>query len=980
MPDQLSRLKRRCENLGNYYRKYLHVIEKDLDGLVERLERRRWADRIHLWVKPEDYRSEMADVAKLGATLEERLADLGCYYALHFLHFNLNALDALLLEVTRSQSRLEIFRQFMLNVGHDSRQLISSYMTQLLNLFLPEDFTGEYVFLGVGTRSDQDDIDIGVVDRGPQDRRTLNKAIARLNAEMLRKAISPHYHISEHVSQEEGYSASIEDFQELLNSEIHDFVIINEMLGSARILGSRKLFSDFRRKITMRYYYDTNTVGPQKFHEGYLRGVIGEIRSLMFKEFSPDRISPKNDGLRMIKAALYAAKTIFNLRQVNAWALLDALQRVDKKRQLQYKKLEISLTYLEAFRFLYQLLVSQEEEIYIEDAATYENLQKVALHMGYERIGVVERVDFFLTDYYNKARLAKITLQSMMPDVIDHLKSITTMGKILYHKRVTTSGKSRIGNLALRFLDEAEFFRGTRFWDDVIEVLAHKDGKVLERLIHDLTTSPQYDELIRRFLQWGMNSFIAFFSLLNLLHRSPMGRKIYSDLLRGFFAQTKETELIQRFSIVFDRVPEIVYEFLSHLPEPQLHQFSHWLDGEFWDHQISAARDRMQFLSRLLYGTSRYLQRLLDKMLRQNPIVFGMIDNEQRMEAYGRGLLTQAEQSRPLSIRLKIIGAYHDFEFFRLGLNLLNGAEPLRTAEEFIYFSDRFIQLLYDTCKLIMDAHDQVPEPTADLAIMVAGGHGHMLAFDDDYDLIILVNSDDEHIKAYWARILARMNREIAKSGVLPHYRLTEAVGSLICTVTQLQDLLSSDREDTFIDASQLLGARMIVGSRILQQHFYQNVLKKYIFAHPRTYIQAMLQELQQRHQVESLQPYNLKEQRGGLRDIEMLLDILRVRFNLVEHSNYLIFKKLQALLPAQATNLHQLSEFYEFIRLLRDLNRLVINADDVLQPEYLPLLLKTWPNTKLGVKTAEELLQRLEKTLQASANIIDQLLQEVLE
>ena len=135
MDDQLTRLRRRAQVLGNHYRKYLHVIDKSYDGLISRLEQCRLCETIHLWQRPFDYRAEMKLIATLGRSQEEKLADLGCFFALHFLQLNLDALDTLRLDVARTETRLEVFRTFMLHIGHEVRQLTAGYMTELVKIF-----------------------------------------------------------------------------------------------------------------------------------------------------------------------------------------------------------------------------------------------------------------------------------------------------------------------------------------------------------------------------------------------------------------------------------------------------------------------------------------------------------------------------------------------------------------------------------------------------------------------------------------------------------------------------------------------------------------------------------------------------------------------------------------------------------------------------------------------------------------------------
>lgn len=981
MDNQLFRLKRRAQILGNHYRKYLHIIDKQYDGFVERLERKQLGDAIHIWETPFDYRVEMAMVAELGRSPDEKLADLGCYFALQFLQQNLNALDALRLEVSRRESHFEVYREFMLHVGHQIRQLVAGYMTELLKLFLPATYRGEFVFLGVGTRSDQDDIDIGVVDSGAEGREHLTAAIARLNAEMLRKAITTHYHLSEHVCVEASFSASIEEYQALLNSEIHDFVIINEMLGAARILGNRRLFSAFHRNVAMRYYYQPQKNGSQKFHEGYLRGIIGETRSFMFKEFADDRIDPKVDGLRMIKAGLFAAKSIFGLRQVNAWALLQSLKHHDKKRAISYHKLEVCLTYLEVMRFLYHLLVSQEEEIYINDPATRSNLALVADFMGYQNMGSASALDFFIADYYNKARLGKATVQTFMPSVIQHLASITTFGRLLYHRKVTGPGEYRLGNLAQRFLEEAKFFRGTRYWDDIIAVLGHEDRMVMDRLVADLDRESRRDpSLLSRYLDWGWNSFITLCSFMNLLHRYEAQRDLHRQMMVLFFQRPLGTEEVQRFCIVFDHTPQELHQFIATMTEAQQRQFQQLIRRALWDQRVVPARERLDYVVTLHYGTSHYLRRVMNKVLKAHPAVYRFLNDPDKLQSYGKGLLAEINQTLGYRDRVDRLILYHDFEFFRVCLLLLGSTPALVISDEFAVFSDLFLSLLYDTCKnRILEekpCHKALQSP---LTILVTGGYGHMLAFDDDHDMIILLDSEDEEVHAHYTQIINRMHRAVARSGIMPHYRLADHFGSFLTTPAQLRTLTLEGNPERFIDMSQLLGARMVVGTHANWRAFQEEFIEGQVFGRKKEYASAMVHEIRNRHLREQPGQLNLKEIRGGLRDVEMLLDIFRALFEIQENSNYRLFKKLEAILPRWAETLQALYRHYEYLRMIRNLNRLAVAADDDIEVYYLHSITATWRAGVTRHESAEALLAHIQETLGTGTALMERLIDGVV-
>jgi hypothetical protein len=970
--DPLLRLKRRTLLLGNQHRKYLYTISEHLDGLYQRLESHGAVERIHLWSRAPSYRDQMAEIGQWGKSEEEKLADLGCYFALQFLHMKLNALDGLAIELHHGD-RLQTFKQFMLNIGHEFRRLTAAYMDELMKIFLPDSKSQEYVIMGVGTRSDQDDIDLGIVDRGTQGRDELTAAIARMNTEMLKKAISTHYHLSEHVCNNDSFAASISDYEDLLTSEIHDFVIINEMLGAARIIGSRRLFFEFREQVAVRYYYDRNKPENWKFHEGYLRGIVGEARSFALREFARDHLNPKVDGLRMIKASLYAAKTMFHLRQVNAWALLESLKYHDPSRRQAYDALEQALTLLEVFRYLYQLLVAEEEEIYYEDPATRSNMNIVAEAMGYRRIGAASAVDFLIADYYHHARTAKEQILHLLPDVAGHIASISSFQQFK---------KNPAEGLANRFWQALQFFRGTRFWDDVMVLLQQDDAALLKAVIRDIEVRGEGgSDLVRQWVDWGQNSYLILFPLMTMLYRQTDGR-LGEAMMEEFLQRELSVDQVQRISVVYNRQPEMLVRLIHCMSESHRRRFYELLQIHIWDQQSARHRDQLATVVKLHFITSKYVRRILEKVITTHPDFLAMVNDPAALTAYGKGLLSQVDYIIGFAEQRKKLTEFHDFEFLRVSLLALSKALNQQVAEEYIEFSDAYLQYLFKICKLEIDAgHPPYKPDRSRLSILVTGGYGHCLAFDDDYDLIILVDTEAPEVKAYYEAILARMHTEIARLGVLPHYRLAEYTGSFICTIGELKRLLQNHELDTFVDQSQLLGARMVIGSRHLQTAFYDYIIRPHIFSQKLAYSMAMLDEIRHRREIFDTagnSTISLKESPGGLRDIEMILDILRALFEVPQNSNYKVFHVLQTILPDSGRLLHVLQQQYDFLRTIRNIHRLAIAADDLLNLEYLDLLAEVLDGSERNQNTVP-LLERIKGSMELVRSIHQELVEEVI-
>ena len=137
--DSYTQLERQVFDLGNHNRKYLYFVSNTKDELVERLERKGVFDQVHLW-KPAMYLSTEMDIVRwVCDSPEEQQKFLGCYYALQFLHMNLQSLSVLALELASGTPKLDAYRNYMLNQGEKFQQLTGAYMERLLDLFiLPE--------------------------------------------------------------------------------------------------------------------------------------------------------------------------------------------------------------------------------------------------------------------------------------------------------------------------------------------------------------------------------------------------------------------------------------------------------------------------------------------------------------------------------------------------------------------------------------------------------------------------------------------------------------------------------------------------------------------------------------------------------------------------------------------------------------------------------------------------------------------------
>jgi UTP:GlnB (protein PII) uridylyltransferase len=434
--------------------------------------------------------------------------------------------------------------------------------------------------------------------------------------------------------------------------------------------------------------------------------------------------------------------------------------------------------------------------------------------------------------------------------------------------------------------------------------------------------------------------------------------------------------------VVFRNYPGLLLELIQVISEKNRKLLLQRLSVDLWDPQSAAHRDRLITLIKLQYLTSRYVRRVLEKVILVHPQVLEIINQPKALADFGRGIGSQVDPILNFKERRKKLAEYHDFQFLRVCLLALTRAPNHQVADEYIEFSDLYLQQLFDACKREVDSRHSGPVPEKSLiSILATGGYGHRLAFDDDYDLIILVDSEQASVKRYYEAILTKMNTEIARSGILPHYRLAEYTGSYACTVCELDSLLQNHQMDAFIDQSQLLGARMVVGSQFLQTGFFDGIIRSHIFSQKKRYGLAMLAEIHQRHLVHdraTMKTISLKESPGGLRDIEMVLDIFRALYEVNEHSNYRIFGVFQTILPDYRRQFQVLMNQYDFLRTIRNLHRLAVAADDVLNPDYMNLLVEILSDSD-GFADAKELMDRILAGMAIVREIQNEFVEEIL-
>jgi len=928
MRKPLEILRDDAQVLGNHNKKYILAIETYLDTLKKRLEEKGKVDQVHLWHMTDNFEREMSIVLRSGTNKRENLNLLGCYYSLQYLHMNLLSINRL--RLVSCANNVSIYKDFMLSIGTNFRKLTTAYICNLLEAFLPSKKTIEFFIASVGTRADQDDIDVGIVDEGSKNRRYLNSAISRIAREMLKFACSIHFHLSEHISKN-SYCASIPEYNEVLNKQIRDFIIISEILGATRIVGSPELFNRFSKEISERYFYKKTNINT--YNEGFLRGILGEVKSLIIRPLGKTKIHPKDDGLRIIKGIIAAKKTLFDIHETNNWDIIEKLKEKNPERENQYWQLDRALSFLEIFRYLYQLLVVQEEEIRIREPGVYNNISNVARFLGYVDIGTLKAPEHLLVHYYEYVNYLRNVVPALIADIENHLRTKSIFVDIFkQQKRKIPEEK----NLAIKFVKNFRFFRGTTYWEDILDTL-NSDTSLLHSFTKDLNSlsKNQKRTVLSRYIDWVNYDIYSLIRLLVIIEKSGTTNQTLFHLFNSMFLNSMKTssQVTKRLANIFMCYRKLMYGYLSILDKEGLMSFKANLNDRYIERELAKERDKLRFLTDLLLKTSSYFKRFMDRAADMFPQSISYLSEPERLEEISKGILGEVRNMESVEAKKKALGDYYDIEFFRVAVETINGAAVQEINAAFSEFCDNYINMIFDVCKEEVENEHGKKVFTGDLlAIFAAGGHAREQAFNDDYDLIVLLDSRNGKIRELSMRVIALMNQEITKRGTIPHYRFADHFGNFVVLVDELETLFKEENEYSFIDKSQILGSRIVVGSEKFKRKFDKRIIYPYIFAKKKEYIMDMIKEIDSRQKQakdDSLLSNDIKEGIGGLRDIEMLILIYKAKYEIKEPVNGKIFDKLKSLEPYHMREIDTLGKAFDYLKNLRNIYRLTVAAND---------------------------------------------------
>lgn len=934
-PSRLEKVTRQASEFSNYAAKYLQHIAATADDLVARLEQAGLRDEVHLLQPPWDLEREMNIVLHVAPTPADRIRFLGCYYAFQYLRLNVQAVDALRAGLVPGSSRDDVYRQFLATVANGYAALVVTFMRKTMDVITADMELPPFVICGVGTLTDQDDIDVGVVTAAEERRDALNSALSRLSTVMLRYATRLHFYLSEKVSPD-SFVTTVAAFEAFADEYPAEYIVASELLNAEPLYGDRALFERFRGAVIDRYYGGSDVF--QIYHEGFVRGALGDVVGLAAEPLDTDRVVPKEQGLRLAKTLVHIKRAIHGLRQPDLYQNLATLAQLEPWNAAAYETLAQDVTFLETFRYLYQLLIVQDEVVMLDTPVMRSNLGRVAEMMGYSQRGATGAEENLLVHYYDVIGEIREVASRLVKEVENYLRK-TSVFLALGREDVSPEG-----GVLKSLLQTTRLLARASFWDDLFELLLAADKKLLRTLVGEFNALPpdQREARVNELVGLVKRNAELFIKLLVVLGESrdeiesdELFRAMSAAFLREFATfYNPSREAAQ----IFAREPVLLNRYLTEVDYAGAKRFMELVAGEVELPALRRPAQALQELCRLRYYGSAYLRRYFRAILRKYPDCLYMLGDMGKLGDKVAGLLGEAALVASPAHKKELLGDYYDLALLRVGLRALTGAPVEETNAEYTEFSDLYLSYLFDACREeLAEEYGRWVTSFDVMAIYAAGGHAREWAFNDDYDLIVLIDTEDEKLRELGAAIISAMNAEICKRGIMPHFRFLEHFGTYVVSVRQLVEFFSRRDRTDFIEKSQILESRLVVGTSAFEEGVHERIIEPFILKRADEYIAAMREEMlaRQRAVGEVFLPTNIKECVGGLRDIVMAILICKARFGIRDPLTQNILEAIGRVYPPAGLELRSIYNSMCFLKNLRDIYRLTVCVDDNLEFEH---------------------------------------------
>jgi len=937
----LGRDSTEIDRFGNHNRKYLFQLQKygfELAQLVS-------PAGLSLDAFPDDPESEVTRlVAKSGTRAPQYL---GAYFSIHYLKLNAAAVSRFRLESACAKDRYRLYRTILGGYERKLSILVRALFHAYASFYSNGIKLVPYTVLNVGSLTDHEDIDVALVADAPKKATDLDMVVSNLSQEFFRRIMPLHFYLAEQF-EERRYWGSLADYTKVLDIHLKDFVVVGQLLTATRLAGSQRLYKIIIDEVHRRYLSPEDNT---QYREGFLRGTLGELDVLLGqRDLTEDSFNPKREIYRLIKLLVAAVRTIFHLRQPGIIVNLKSLIELDPAHAVEYRNLRRAFSFNESFRYLYNLLVIPTDEIQMENENVPEALSEIGMLMGFGKDprGPLQALVLTYAEHLAKSLGAGLVLSHLLRD---HLKEISIFRRLLADGLTPPGPGGKKRDAALNLLEDVKRTEKKIFWEEIPEVI-QENPQTLARFVDDLARLPRIDQIeaVRSYVLLMTSDLKSLVELLIFLSNLPVpaGKKKragIADLFLEAFLECLNSfpHKVKDYGRLVVSDPELLARFVRAYSPDIIDRISSILasQGESWKVERQILWHRTLLVTE--HGKSRHLGRLLDRVLGQRPEVKRLLGEPTRLKVLAEEVRREASLEQEFGRKRKLLGESFDIEMLRLALGTLLLAENPDWYKDYMAVVDDYVNDVLKTCMLEVwekqMAFTRISFP-AGLSIYATGGNARGEGLADDYDFIALLDDRAAGERSFYNKTVAKFVTAIGRHGLLAHNRFAEHVNSYVMTIGELRQHLDADTSEGFIDQSELVDARLVVGDPWLNGRLKREILRDRIYLKANEFLSAMVKELKDQDSFFRVQKpgdtIDVKQGPGGLRTINLVLLMAKAKFGLYEPITPLALEKLRAAAPNLDKEIYALERARRFIKRVRDVYRLTVAYSDAVRPEHM--------------------------------------------
>lgn len=912
---------------------------------------------------------------------------VGAYFSHHFLRQQAQLATEVLSAYRGDRERRAgtLYRCFV-GAEAERKTWVKALLRSCLRTAAPALNEEDYVAFNAGSLLDYEDIDLAFIARDEHTQDVLQTCLNTVNPTFLRYASKVQLFLSEQVSNRRS-APLLSDYARLLKRAEGSVVSVMQLLGSDYLSGGRELQRALATQIVYKHYAHGS---DPLVHEAFLRKLSKELRVMMQPRPESRVLSPKREVYLPAKLATAGLRVIHGVHASLPPIALRELAQADPELSESYQSLSEAFIENELMRTLLYVYVLPAERFDLGDADTLTACRRPAELLG---LGPGEEVEGFLLDRYGAARKRALTASGQLYGAIErHLKEISSFRHLVRELDAEEAAQDDVPRQLLRALQQHP---GGVFWDQVVNRISDERPVAFARGLRALP---------RREREWVAQAYVglmvedaaALLEFFVYLVQSDQDQaaegprpeggslaELFWDALTAHLNTHPNALRELAHSLDLSASAGALYKLTASAPPVFLSRFVDRVEAKVDSKRAHRVVRALRSMILLCHHRSNAMSRAAARAMTANKAqLLKRLGSSRQLDELVKDKLLLAAQSRKLRPQIDALGQALDVGFVKCALERALMIPSGKYAQDFVHLVDRYVPQLFVACA--REVQRQNPGrfehiSLKEIALFSTGGYGRGESFGSDWDYFALIERGDPERKLFFGRALQRMSSAMGRRGLSAHNRFAEHFGAYVGTVPEVVEHLQERGPETFIDEAELLEARPLYGSEEAAARFKGEVQRWIIQERAGAFSQDLLRELAARRRSNAGLVDNPKSAPGGLREIHLVWLLAQVSAGLHERISQDVLPEVARALPGCEPDLHFLLGAHERLRRARELYRLTVAYDDVIDaPAFIRVGRALSPLQDAGVSA--EFAEHLAAELRASALRIDRVIAAVEE